>query len=87
MRRTFNFPKDVDKHLARQDNMTQYLVRLIRQDMNDQDIVTKQDVIKVIEDYLKTTKTDIISTQSELFLKEPKKLDEISNSINNIINM
>ena len=81
MRRTFNFPKDVDKHLARQDNMTQYIVKLIRQDMENKQMITENDVIRIVENYLEN-KHSIES--KDIY---PMSSNEISNSIMDIINM
>lgn len=47
MRRTYNLPYDVIKHLDKQDNRSAYLTRLVRSDMGGSNIE------KIVKDIIK----------------------------------
>jgi len=43
---------DVQEYLERQPNMTKYIVELIRKDMNNAETIDKENIFKIIEEYL-----------------------------------
>lgn len=56
MRRTYNLPYDVIKHLEKQDNMSAYLTRLIRAEMGCSKL---EDTIKTIVEQMMDNKNTL----------------------------
>ncbi|WP_027309296.1 hypothetical protein [Caloramator sp. ALD01] len=77
MRKTFDIKdEDVLKHLEMQVNQTQYIISLIKKDMNNKaQVIDKEMIIAIIEEYL--SRKDRVN-----------KVDvEVKNSINSVLNM
>lgn len=78
VRKTFDIKDEaVLKHLEKQVNQTQYVISLIKKDMQrgKNEVVNKEMIIAIIEEYLgNINKTNKIDT-------------EVKNSINNVLGM
>lgn len=81
MRKVFNITKkdyDILPYLKKQPNMSQYIIKLIRQDMNNDKVLTRDEVIDIIEKYL---------SQKHLISDKTTRNDFPIDSVLNIVNM
>ena len=69
-RKNFYIAQDVLPHLSKQPNKSYYINELIRRDIKNFTVLTKEDVIRLIKEYLSHRQENV---------------GDFSNSINNIL--
>ena len=91
MRKAFNVTnKDTDilEHLAKQENISRYIIKLIRSDMSRGAAPVDEDYIEsIVEKVLENKKLILESNNSEESLQNTSYSDEIQCSVKSILNI